>query len=68
MNPLVYKQTSVLGLQAIQAFSFHDKDDMYISFQFFAGVSFSGRSALSLPRLRACVRLQARVLSMVISS
>lgn len=32
-----------------------------------SGLNFSGRTALSLPRLRACVRLQARVLSMVFS-
>lgn len=28
VNPLVFKQTGVLGLQAIQVFAFHDKDDI----------------------------------------
>lgn len=28
VNPFVFKQARVLGLQAIQVFAFHDKDDI----------------------------------------
>jgi hypothetical protein len=28
VNPLVFKQTGVLGLQVIEVFAFHDKDDI----------------------------------------